>query len=164
MKHIALCSSLALLGPGCSSLGGVQMNASTAGLPSPHTLALMGGPTSETEREARLDAASEKPLNPKAIKGAFWGGLITGSVGGVMAIGFGAAGGVAANKLADSYADGINYADRDSMVSRGETYNDLAKVGAALMVTGFAVAAITYAIDATRCGPMRQKREGCTPN
>ena len=108
MKRIALYSSLVLLTTGCSSLGGTQMSVRSASLPSPHTLALMGAPTSETEREARLDAASDKPLNPKAIKGAFWGGLITGSVGGVMAIGFGAAGGVAANKLADSYADGVN--------------------------------------------------------
>ena len=149
-----------------SSLGFGSANAQMGpSLPSADTLALMGPPTSETERDARIDAASgDKPLNEKAIRGAFWGGVITGSFGGALSLGFGIAGASASNRLADDYAQGVSYADRDQRVSRGETYNALAVTGAALLVTGVAISAITYAIDATRCGPLRQKREGCTPH
>jgi hypothetical protein len=126
------------------------------------TLALMGPPSSDTEREGRI-AAADEPLNPRAIKGAFWGGVIASAFGGAMTVGFGAAGSVASNKLADEFDAGITRADQESMASRGETYNALAVTGASLLVTGLAVAAITYAVDATRCGPLRQKRETCTP-
>ena len=148
--------------PSCASSPHAQLGVSRAAAIPPSTLALMGAPTSETEREGRISAA-DKPLNPKAVKSAFWGGIITGSVGGAMTLGFGAAGAVTSNRLTDSFGDGLTYDDRDARVSRGETYNALAITGASLFVTGMAVAAITYAVDSTRCGPMRQKRESCTP-
>lgn len=156
-------ASLAMALSGCAALGPSSASLASARAPSPHTLALIGAPTSSTEREARLAANDDEPLNPKAVRAAFWGGVITGSVGTAMTLGFGTAGAVAANRLDDGYSEGLTYDERDKLVSRGEAYNALAITGAALMVTGLTVAAITYAIDATRCGPLRQKREGCTP-
>lgn len=154
----ALATTLATA-PGCASFGFGGPRASV----SEHTLALMGPPSSETEREGRLE--HQKPdINEKAVEGAFWGGVVAGSVGTAMAVGFGAAGQVTSGTVADAYDDGVTLERRDELVQRGETFNALAITGAAIGVTGLAIAAITYGIDRTRCGRMRRKKDDCQPN
>lgn len=127
--------------------------------------ALLGAPASNTEREARLDAADDDgELNEKALTGSFWGGVIVGSVGAAGAVGFGVAGAVTTNQLEDGYREGMSQQERDDLVDRGETFNALAITGATLAVTGLAVAAIAHGIDATRCGPRARKRDRCRAN
>lgn len=147
--------------PGCTSFFGGPSTLTPGAIPS-GTLALMGPPTSETEREGRLSAA-DKPLNPRAIKRAFWGGVLAASVGGALTLGFGAAGASASKRLAGDFDEGLTYSERDDGIARGEAYNALTITGATLTITGIALAAIAYAVDATRCGPLRQKREDCPP-
>ena len=145
----------------CTSLASVPSTLTPGAIPR-ETLALIGPPTSETEREGRLRAA-DQPLNPRAIKAAFWGGVIAASVGGALTLGSGIAGASASNRLAEGFDEGLTYSQRDDQAARGEIYNALTTTGASLAVTGMAIAAITYAVDATRCGPLRQKRADCEP-
>ncbi len=123
--------------------------------------ALVGAPRSETEREGRLSAADDDQPNGAALQGAFWGGVIVGSAGAATAVGFGIGGAVTSKQIEDGYQDGTSVEERDKLVDRGKAFNTVAITGASLAITGLAVAAIAHAIDQSRCGPRRRKREGC---
>ena len=153
----------ALVAPGCAMLGGTNSTGPRAQVRI-GDFALLGAPTSDSEQEGRLAHADKGELNEKALTGSFWGGVIVGSVGGAAAVGFAAAGAAATDKIADGYGEGISVERRDELVSRGGAYNGIAITGATLAITGFAVAAIAHGIDASRCGPRRRKRDGCTAN
>src|SRR5690606_22197122 len=76
--YVALALILASA-PGCAGLSFGAPQASV----SDHTLALVGAPTSDTERqgrEARETREDDGHINEKAVEGAFWTGVVAGSV------------------------------------------------------------------------------------
>jgi hypothetical protein len=160
------------LASGCAttSMGGTGFGfADSARSVDTRTLEMLEPGSSDTEREARRDhaereaRAGDDPPSDAAIKGSFWTGVIAGSIGGAMAVGFGTAGAVTTGQVEKGFEDGTTVADHDAAVSRGETFNALTITGIAVGVVGLGVAAIAAGIDRTRCGPLKREKTGCTP-
>jgi hypothetical protein len=91
-------------------------------------------------------------------KALFITGVVASSLGGAMAIGFGAAGQITENQLDDGYSDGLTRSEESDLRDRGEAFNTVAITGAALAVVGIAVTAIVLGIDHRKCGNLMKKR------
>lgn len=115
----------------------------------------------EVERDGRIDAGGQperKPVTPAL----FWTGIGIGSVASAAAIGFGVAGFVTKNQLADGYSeDGLTEGERDDLVARGEAMNALTITAVSVAVLGFGLSVISAGVDWNRCGPLATKKRRC---
>jgi hypothetical protein len=158
-RTASLVVALALVAGGCASLA-PQRVAVDISRPELQSFGTVRGLT-QLERDARLDTTSNEAKREPTVP-VFWSGIAVGTLGTIGVTGFGIAGNVAKNRLNDVYADGGATVDeRDRQRNRGELWNTLAITSAALMVVGFAAAAISYTIDWNRCGPLVENKRRC---
>ncbi len=89
---------------------------------------------------------------------AFIGGVVAASLGGALAIGFGAAGQITERQLDRGYDEGLTRSEETDLRDRGKAVNGVAIGGAALAVVGIGLTAIILGIDYNRCGKLIKKR------
>ncbi|EDM77063.1 hypothetical protein PPSIR1_19509 [Plesiocystis pacifica SIR-1] len=148
--------SMASTSGGCALLGeGASAGTATAvDLDAPVLDGFAVASMTDLERDVRIETGKpdRKPVTPIT----FWTGIGLGAAMSAASIGFGVAGYVAKNDLADAYAGDASLTEeqRDDLVSRGEAYNTTAATTAAFAAMGFAMALVSYAVDWNRCGPL----------
>ncbi len=91
-------------------------------------------------------------------KAAFIGGVVAASLGGALAVGFGAAGQITERQLDKGYDDGLTRTEESDLRDRGKAFNGVAIGGAALSVVGIGLTAIVLGLDYNRCGNLLKKR------
>ncbi len=163
------CSSLvsgllaaALLCSGCAASFGPSANVGFGvdlDRPEMRQFAVASGMT-EVERDVRI--ASGPPDRREVTPVLMWTGIGVGTVAAGASVGFGIAGYVAKNQLADGYAGGgLNGEQRDDLITKGERRNNLAVATASIAVIGYALAVVSAAVDWNRCGPLAKKKRHC---
>ena len=116
--------------------------------------------TTAVEREAALERGEndDETLKTPAV---FWTGITVGTVGTIGLAGFGLAGQINEGRIRDGFDEGIAHDDYETFRDRGELYNKIAVVSSIAAVFGFAIAAISYGIDYSQCGPLSAKKRKC---
>ncbi|RMG93675.1 MAG: hypothetical protein D6705_17985 [Deltaproteobacteria bacterium] len=117
--------------------------------------------TTRFERTTRRPGPDDPPRHPKATVAVFATSATVGIVGALGALGFGIAGAALNPKLDDGFEKGLSVDEEDQIRNRGELYNDLAVGFGVAGLVGLGIAAITYGVDYTRCGPLAPKKRRC---
>lgn len=143
---------------GCAGLSpGPSASMAAVDLDQPQMRQFAVASMTDMERDVRLETSDRK--GEKLTPALFWTGITLGTVGAVGGVAFGVMGFVTKREIADGYEAGMTLDERDTLSSRGTTFNTLAVAMTTLSVLGYALAIVTYGVDWNRCGPLVVKKQ-----
>jgi hypothetical protein len=155
-----------LVSSGCVGLGLDSGSAGSAGLAlvdldRPEMRQFPVAAMTDMERDVRLETTDRR--REKLTPVLFGTGIALGTVGAVGAVAFGVAGFVTKQQLNNGYETGITLDEKDTLSSRGKTFNGISIGMTTVAVLAYALAIVTYGVDWNRCGPLvaKNKKRRC---